>query len=426
VSEIEADIRRIPQGKITLHRILRKSFGDTESKALTLKICNLLLARHHARHRSTRVTSRPFGLVLDPSNMCQLACPGCVHSTRNESLGLFDWKPGTLSETRFSALLRTYGPWATGVYMCNYGEPLLNLSTPKLIRMCKSYLLHVALSSSMSVKRFDAGAYASCGLDVLNMSIDGATQETYGKYRRNGNIELVFENIEALVAARRRLGKDTPVMAWNFLAFDHNKHEIPLAAAKARQLGVDQFRVFQPFDVSWDDPNVRAAADVHASLTRFNWLATPALSENWNPSPESLESAIIDQAFDEPLLPPEDPPLPVLGHTCSWLYKNIVMDATGRILPCCCAPQPQSNLVFTHFDPTGPEPLADPFNSHRHEQARAFFAGTHETSADSPYCTRCAWNQETVNVGPEEVKRYLQFAGPGLFDSRTLDLLTNW
>ena len=47
------------------------------------------------------------------------------------------------------------------------------------------------------------------------------------------------------------------MLSWNFLAFEHNAHEIPLAARMARKLGVNRFRVVNPFDVSWDDPNIR-------------------------------------------------------------------------------------------------------------------------------------------------------------------------
>jgi len=427
VAEIDSDITTIYHNKSELYRLFRKRLWETEAQAITLKICDILLARFHRRLRSTHVTSRPFGLVIDPSSMCQLACPGCVRSTRNEALRIFDWKSGTLAETRFSALLRTYGPWAAGACLCNYGEPLLNLQTPKLIRLCKSYLMAVSLSTSFSVQRFDAEAYVKSGLDFMNISIDGATQETYEKYRRNGNIELVFKNIRALAETRRALGRNTPVMAWNFLAFEHNKHEIPLAAAKARELGVDQFRVIRPFAVDWDDPSVQIATDVEDSLTRFNWLARMHMSQNWNPFPDSLESAIIAQAFDEPVLPPEEPQTPAQqGHSCAWLYKNMVMDATGRVLPCCCAPQPGANMVFTHFDPASPEPFADPFNSPRHQQARAHFAGTAPPTDDAPYCTQCEWDHDKVNIGPSELWYYFHSVDPMLFDLRSLDLLTNW
>src|SRR6202034_2577183 len=80
---------------------LRSRFHETEAQALTLKILNLFLARYHFEARSASVLSRPFGLVVDSSNVCQLACPGCVHSDRSEESELFDWPNGTLSERRF-------------------------------------------------------------------------------------------------------------------------------------------------------------------------------------------------------------------------------------------------------------------------------------------------------------------------------------
>src|SRR6266536_75694 len=51
------------------------------AKAVTLKVLNLILAKYHFVSRSAVLVSRPFGLLVDPSNGCNLACPGCVHSS---------------------------------------------------------------------------------------------------------------------------------------------------------------------------------------------------------------------------------------------------------------------------------------------------------------------------------------------------------
>ena len=64
---------------------LRPAFPSPLAEALTLKVLNLFLARYHFRARSVSLLSRPFGLIVDPSNVCQLACPGCVHSERSEA-----------------------------------------------------------------------------------------------------------------------------------------------------------------------------------------------------------------------------------------------------------------------------------------------------------------------------------------------------
>jgi MoaA/NifB/PqqE/SkfB family radical SAM enzyme len=437
LSKIDAELRKcqradsavavLERAKTDLYAALSARFQPAVAQALTLKILNLFLARFHFKARSSSLLSRPFGLVIDPSNMCQLACPGCVHSTRSEDLKLFDWPNGTLSQDCFSALLKLYGPYAIGAYFCNYGEPLLNLATPKLIRLAKTYLLGTALSTSLSVRKFDAEAYVESGLDFMVLSIDGATQPVYEQYRRNGDIELVFSNIRKLVSAKRRLGKRTPVLSWNFLAFEHNAHEIPQAAAMARKLGVNQFRVVNPFDVRWDDPNVHPAP-VKARVQRLDWRSVASSADNWNPFPDDLNRSLIASEFENSWKSTsvDDSP-PSTGHTCHWLYKNIVMDAGGRIMPCCGAPRPDTNLVFTRFDGKN----ADPFNADKYREARAWF------SADSPalddasasgatHCTRCEWDHTVVNIGGPEIRRYFRAADAAFFDRGSLRILSGW
>jgi hypothetical protein len=47
------------------------------------------------------------------------------------------------------------------------------------------------------------------GLDLAILSIDGTTQDIYEKYRRKGDLGLVFENVKKLVAAKKKLGSVT-------------------------------------------------------------------------------------------------------------------------------------------------------------------------------------------------------------------------
>ena len=137
--------RVLGRSKALLQELLGKRFSQVEAQALTLKILNLFMTGHHLRARDNAILSRPFGIVVDPSNVCQLSCPGCVHSQGTELLKLFDWPKATLPESRLAALLKLYGPTAIGVYFCNFGEPLLNLNTPRLVRMAKAYLATTAL-----------------------------------------------------------------------------------------------------------------------------------------------------------------------------------------------------------------------------------------------------------------------------------------
>jgi len=427
------DAARMPMWRYFCNRL----DDSIAAKAVTLKVLNLILAKYHFVSRSAVLVSRPFGLLVDPSNGCNLACPGCVHSSHAKSLKLFDWNKGLLVEERFSQMLQRYGPYAIQVMFCNYGEPTTNLNTPRFIELAKSYLAQTALSTNLSIARFDAEAYVRSGLDFMYLSIDGASQPVYQMFRRNGNIDVVYRNVRSLVEAKRQLGKSTPILRWQYLAFEHNAHEIPMALEMAASLGVDQFTVETPFDVSWDYPDVRPAADVRPMSLELLGDTECKLRENWGSRRMGIAIEVIEREFeagwarslDAQQICDEQTSVVVSGHTCSWLYKNMVMDANGRVLPCCAAPRPDSELVFATFT----DARCNCFNSELYQRARMHFAAAKTAPGDAraagagePHCTHCEWDQDHTEIGRDQVAQYLRSAGAGLFEADTIDLLCNW
>ena len=436
---LEPLLRALDESKDQLADHFSNRLGsELVAKALTLKVLNLLLAKYHFLARHSTLLSKPYGLIADPVNNCNLACPGCVHSVSSRELHRFEWNAGVLTEDRYDALLRQYGPSAIQTTLYNYGEPLLNPHTPRFIRKAKAYLTRTALSTNMAVKRFDAQAYALSGLDFMTLSIDGATQPVYEKFRRKGDLETVFRNVRSLVEAKRKEGRRSPVLNWQFLAFEHNAHQIEEARNLAQTMGVDQFTVGNPFDVTWDDPAMRAAAVVPA-LHQFQDNSSERMQENWNPFPDELESSAIERAFETGWLsqltpelrrataPTRSTPPP---RTCHYLYKNIVMDANGRVFPCCAAPQPDADLHFANFDAGAP----DSFNSEKYQQARLSFSKSNPGAAPTfpivqtpePYCVKCDWYdaQMTAHIDRSEVRSYM--ISSAVVDAESARLLSSW
>ena len=72
----------LERSKLTLYTSLRERFDRTVAQVLALKILNICVARYDLQLRRTCVLSRPLGLVVDPSNMCRLACPGSTPRAR--------------------------------------------------------------------------------------------------------------------------------------------------------------------------------------------------------------------------------------------------------------------------------------------------------------------------------------------------------
>ena len=428
LGSLEVELREGRSAEVSKKRLFEffhKHYGSpVVAKAITIKVLNLCLAKHHFLTRSTELQSRPFGLIIDPSNGCNLACPGCVHSTHSKELQLFSWGKGLLPDDRMASFLKKYGPYAIHVNFCNYGEPLINPATPRYIRQAKGFLMQTMLSTNLSIGRFDAEAYVASGLDYMLVSIDGATQEIYQKFRRNGSLEIVFRNLEKLAEAKRKLGKRTPVVAWRFLTFRHNVHEIPQAIEKARAMGVDQFLTLAPYDVSWDDPEI-----VEASVDPVNILFNPqsetCILENWNGSPDPLDAETIEREFEREWRPVGNGSPKQDGITCQWLYRSITLDAGGRVFPCCAAPRPDLDLVFASFDGEG-----DPFNSEKYRLARLGFvdgpAYEAQRGALDPHCAKCVWNKETVNTDAAQIRQYLKAAGGGVFNSESLGILSAW
>jgi hypothetical protein len=265
----------------------------------------------------------------------------------------------------------------------------------------------------------------------MYLSIDGATQPVYEQFRRNGNIDLVYQNIGKLVDAKRRLGRRTPILRWQYLAFQHNEHEIPMAIERARQLGLDQFAVETPFDVSWDAAGVRVSK-VPAAAYELTPDTESALKQNFTSKLAEIEIEDVEREFTRGWAEAARGDLQGYGGrdtgspTCSWLYKNMVMDANGRILPCCGAPRPDLHLVFSHFPAE-----ADCFNDGDYQKARNHFAnkaatrlhGNSVSAENVPHCVNCEWDHHHTEVGRDQVALYLRTAG---LPPMAIHLLADW
>jgi len=271
------------------------------------------------------------------------------------------------------------------------------------------------LSTHLSIGRLDAEAYVASGLDFLVLSIDGATQPVYEQYRKNGNLDLVYRNIRKLVEAKKRLAKQTPILCWQFLVFEHNQHEIPLAIELARELGVDMISICPPFDVSWDVPSMKCV-ELDRRVEFFNPDGGVGIHNNWNAFPDELAAEAIGREFalrwiDRlPAESVEEPGHPS-KHTCRWLYCNMNLDANLQIAPCSGIPMRTFDLDFGRFDGSSGEEV---FNSEKYRYSRKYFSELPQAPMlQEPHCMKCRWNQDKPEVEPVHVDQYL-FDVPGI------------
>ncbi|MEI6563412.1 MAG: putative nucleotide-diphospho-sugar transferase [bacterium] len=208
---------------------------------------NALAANRAGRLIKACDSVKPSRVTLDASTVCQLKCRTCP-----TSLGVIRNKfdAGFLAFADFKKFVADH-PWISEIELSNWGEVFLN---PDLVSIMEhAHHQHIILTINNganlnTVTEEVLEALVRFRAQSLSCSIDGASQETYSQYRVNGDYDRVIANIKTINDFKIRHQSLFPKLAWQFVVFGHNEHEIETARVKARELNMR-------FDLklSWDD-----------------------------------------------------------------------------------------------------------------------------------------------------------------------------
>lgn len=277
----------------------------------------------------------PVYALIDPASFCNLRCPGCPTGLR---LG---WRSTCAMKWEvYKGILDDIGDYLFRLDLFNWGEPLLNKQTPEFIQYAKSKDIKVAVSTNLSIDLSDGyiQSLVKSGLDELFVSLDGATQQTYEKYRRGGNLALVRNNMQRIQSAKRTLGIDTPSVVWKFLVFRHNEHEIEIAKSNYKNWGADSLLLsvpYMPFIKPYDE--------------EFE----PSTIPQYNPHLQEQRQAKSKRQ-------------PRRNRPCSWLYEGFTLNSNGKVSPCCAVSVEKDD--FAEYTPSAG--FFDAWNSDRFKKAR--------------------------------------------------------
>ena len=185
------------------------------------------------------VWGNPISMEIEPTTSCNLRCPQCPSGLRE-----FTRNTGMLDLALYKKIIDEIHPDLVWLILYFQGEPFLNKQFLEFVKYASEKNIYTATSSNAHYFTDEmARATVESGLDRLIISIDGTTQDTYGKYRIGGKIEKVIEGTERLLKWKKQLGKTTPHIIWQFIAFRHNEHQIPEIKKLAKQTGVDELGI---------------------------------------------------------------------------------------------------------------------------------------------------------------------------------------
>ncbi|MBW2733092.1 MAG: radical SAM protein [Deltaproteobacteria bacterium] len=175
---------------------------------------------------------------LEASSVCQLRCPACSISrwrkrggaTKDGEGGVIGW--GLLRYQDFARLLKE-NPAIRTVELSNWGEIFLNPELIPIMRLAHERGVKLRAVNGVNFNRVSEEtlrALVDYRFGPITVSIDGATHESYKRYRR------VMRHIRYLERYKDSQGARDPKLTWQFIVFGHNEHEIELARELAAEL----------------------------------------------------------------------------------------------------------------------------------------------------------------------------------------------
>ncbi len=185
--------------------------------------------------RKSVIWGYPPTIMIEPTNICNLKCPLCPSGN-----GTLKRQKGYMDYSLFEKIIDEIKDKILLVLLFNQGEAFLNRNFLKMIKYASDNCIytHVVTNGNSMPNPEDI---IKSGINSLTFSIDGITQETYNKYRKNGDLSKVLENLKEIIKAKKKLDSKTPFIKWQFIVMKHNEYEIEEAKKIANDLGVDNF-----------------------------------------------------------------------------------------------------------------------------------------------------------------------------------------
>ncbi|MBU0530804.1 MAG: SPASM domain-containing protein, partial [Nanoarchaeota archaeon] len=145
----------------------------------------------------------------------------------------------------FKKIIDEVGDYLFNVTLWNWGEPFLNKDTYRMIEYAKSKRIFVRVSTNGHLLKDSKNIedIIRYGTDELIFSLDGATKETFLKYRKSGDFSGVMNNLKLLVETKKRMKRKTPFIELQFIIMRHNEHEVPKIKKIAKEIGVDRLKL---------------------------------------------------------------------------------------------------------------------------------------------------------------------------------------
>lgn len=179
---------------------------------------------------------RVFGSIqVEATSECFLRCIMCPRTAHIDK-----WHSKAMDFSTFERITK-YFPLAEHVHLQGWGEPLLHKRIFEMIGIAKAAGCTVGFTTNGMLLRDEVSRkIAALGVDIIGISIAGASSKVHGGVRVNSCFSKLIENIASMGRAKREMGSNKPKIVLSFLMTKTNIHELPEAVKLAHSLEVNE------------------------------------------------------------------------------------------------------------------------------------------------------------------------------------------
>jgi len=219
---------------------LQNSIADGSYRYCNNKQCSYLLdTRPETKNWTSKLPNRQIKnirLAIDDS--CNLSCPSCrTHQIFERDK--FQLRKKYRLADRIIEYVRSQSH-QINIHVGSDGDPFASLVYRYLIKGIKelpNVRFSIHTNGLLIKKMYHRHTELFEKLDALNVSIDGATKETYETLRRGGSYEKIVENLGAVAELKAKHGFK---FVLHFVVQAENYHEMPAIVELAEKYGADR------------------------------------------------------------------------------------------------------------------------------------------------------------------------------------------
>jgi MoaA/NifB/PqqE/SkfB family radical SAM enzyme len=178
-------------------------------------------------------------VYIEVTNGCNLGCRTCIRNIWEEPIGQMN----NATFERILEGLQVFSPPPT-IFFGGFGEPLFHPDIVEMVRRakalgCPAELITngTMLTAVMSRRLIEAN------LDVLWISIDGATPEGYADVRLGAKLPEVLSNVKTFRDVRTEAQLLTPEIGFAFVAMKRNFADLPSVLRLGYERDVTHFLI---------------------------------------------------------------------------------------------------------------------------------------------------------------------------------------